>query len=375
MSYMIPKSRVPAFVDFLQIRACGGAGGQGLPKFGGFGGDGGKVIVVAKKKIKTLKQVLQKYPRQMCKAPTGQNSDKFHLLGENGGDITIQVPVGVLVHKHDGSIVDLNQENELCVVAHGGVGGNHTTNFLGVKGDENLIGLELKLLADVGLVGFPNAGKSTFLKAISKAKPKIAAYPFTTISPQLGQMEYDDGRMISVADLPGLIEGAHQNYGMGIKFLRHAERTKLLLYVLDINAFQLSHKYPERSPFETLLLLNKELDEYGHGMLEKPSILAINKIDTDASGRSLARLMDLIKNLPASLDQVSEDLHPSHLAQFDEILTMSALNNSGLVVIKDKIREVMDVQAELQRTEELAKTKTLSQIGNIHKEQNKRRLV
>ncbi|GFR68318.1 GTP-binding protein 10-like protein [Elysia marginata] len=111
-------------------------------------------------------------------------------------------------------------------------------------------------------------------------------------------MEYDDGRMISIADLPGLIEGAHRNYGMGIKFLRHAERTKLLLYVLDINPFQLSHKYPERSPFETLLLLNKELDEYGHGMLEKPSILALNKIDTDKSGVKVDRLLDLIKNLP-----------------------------------------------------------------------------
>ncbi|KAK3744069.1 hypothetical protein RRG08_018698 [Elysia crispata] len=373
--YRIPKNRIPAFVDFLQIRACGGAGGQGLPKFGGFGGDGGKVIVMAKKKIKTLRQVLQKYPRQMCKASTGQNSDKFHLLGENGEDIIVQVPVGVLVHRPDGSIVDLNQENELCVLAHGGVGGNHTTNFLGVKGEENLIGLELKLLADVGLVGFPNAGKSTFLKAISRAKPKIAAYPFTTISPQLGQMEYDDGRVISVADLPGLIEGAHQNYGMGIKFLRHAERTKLLLYVLDINPFQLSHKYPERSPFETLLLLNKELDEYGHGMVDKPSILALNKIDTDESGKSLARLLDLIKNLPASLDQISEDLHPSHLVQFDEILTMSALNNDGLTDIKDKIREVMDVHAELRRAEELSKTEALSRFENVHKEQSKRRLV
>ncbi|GFO20175.1 GTP-binding protein 10 homolog [Plakobranchus ocellatus] len=356
-------------------KTCGGAGGQGLPKFGGFGGDGGKVIVIAKKKIKTLKQVLQKYPKQTCKASTGQNSDKFHLLGENGADLIVQVPVGVLVHKPDGSKEDLNYENELCVIANGGIGGNHTTNFLGVKGEEKLIGLELKLLADVGLVGFPNAGKSTFLKAISKAKPKIAAYPFTTISPQLGVMEYEDGRMISVADLPGLIEGAHQNYGMGIKFLRHAERTKLLLYVLDINPFQLSHKYPERSPFETLLLLNKELDEYGHGMLEKPSILALNKIDTDHSGRSVETLTDLIKNLPASLDQVSEDLHPTHLVNFDDILTMSAMNNRGLAQIKDRIREVMDVHAEMRHSEEMEKAKALSKYENVHKEQTKQQLV
>ncbi|BFY97354.1 hypothetical protein BsWGS_00394 [Bradybaena similaris] len=356
------KRSVPAFVDYLQIQACGGAGGQGLPKYGGFGGDGGKVIVVASKKATTLRKVLQKYPLQICKAERGENSDKFRLLGDRGADLHLDVPVGVLVHTPDGRKVDLNNDGDACIAAQGGKGGNNTTNFLGLRGERNLIALELKLLADVGLVGFPNAGKSTFLKAISRTKPKIAAYPFTTLTPQIGMMEYTDGRMISVADLPGLIEGASQNYGMGFKFLRHVERTKLLLYILDINPFQLSFKHPERSAFQALLLLIQELDEYGHGMLEKPSFLALNKIDTDTSGHLTVKLVDLVKNLPDSLEEVDAAFHPKNLPKFDDIFQMSAMKRDNTELVKNRIREVMDEYAEKRRAEELETKNALLQM-------------
>ncbi|XP_012940214.1 GTP-binding protein 10 homolog [Aplysia californica] len=356
------KKPIPKFVDFLQLQVTGGTGGQGLPKYGGFGGNGGKIFVTAKAKVKNLRQLAVQHPKQTCKAGVGDNSSKFHLLGNSGKDLNLEVPVGVLLHTEKGDRVDLNKEGDSCIVANGGIGGNRETNFLGLRGQTNMIGLELKLLADVGLVGFPNAGKSTFLRAVSKAKPKVAAYPFTTLTPQLGIMEFDDGRRISVADLPGLIEGAHQNYGKGIKFLRHAERTKLLLFVLDLNPFQLSEKYPERSAFETLLLLNQELEAYGHGMLDKPAILAINKTDTDPSGEKVTRLMSLVQNLPESLETVDEELRPTTLAKFDDILTMSAQNRDNIEAVRGKIREVMDEYAEKRLLEELEKKKSLMSL-------------
>ncbi|XP_059157427.1 GTP-binding protein 10 homolog [Physella acuta] len=371
------KKKYPQFIDMLQIQACGGAGGQGLPKYGGYGGDGGKVIFVVNKKVKSLRQVLQKYPNQVCRAEAGGNSDRFCLLGERGADLHVEVPVGVLVHKADGEIADLNEDGDICQAAEGGMGGNKRTNFLGLRGERNVVSLELKLLADVGLVGFPNAGKSTFLRTISAAKPKVAAYPFTTLSPQLGMMQYEDGRMISVADLPGLIEGAHENFGMGFKFLRHVERTKVLLYVLDINPFQLSLQYPMRSAFETLLLLIQELSEYGNGMINKPSVLVLNKVDTDPSQAKVNQLLDLVNNLPDSLDQVNKQFHPAELPVFDDILTMSAMKKVNVLSVKNRLREVMDDYAEKRRAEEIEKKKSLltSEKISIHEEHLKSTLV
>jgi Obg family GTPase CgtA len=150
---------------------------------------------------------------------------------------------------------------------------------------------------DIGLVGFPNAGKSTLLKAVSHAKPKIASYPFTTVRPNVGIINYKDLREISMADLPGLIEGAYANKGMGHRFLKHVERTKLLLLIVDINGFQLSPQYPHRSCLETILLLNKELELYNKDLLEKPSMLLINKMDTENAQQKYVEIKDSLQNI------------------------------------------------------------------------------
>ncbi|XP_064105533.1 GTP-binding protein 10 homolog [Macrobrachium nipponense] len=171
---------------------------------------------------------------------------KFGGVGGKGGDVYVEAIAG-----------ETNKIGDKILVAKGGAGGSPANQFNGQHGQALNLTLELKLIADIGLVGFPNAGKSTLLKAISRAKPKIASYPFTTIRPNIGIVEYPDKRQISIADLPGLVEGSWANMGMGHKFLRHVERTNLLLYIVDINGFKMGPQYPHRTPIENVILLNK----------------------------------------------------------------------------------------------------------------------
>jgi len=152
---------------------------------------------------------------------------------------------------------EINKEGEEVIIAKGGTGGSPVTDFAGLPGELNHVKLDLQLVADIGLLGFPNAGKSSLLKAISNANPRIASYPFTTLRPKLGMMEYEDLRRITIADLPGLIEGAHKNQGMGHRFLRHLERTKLIILLVDVTGFQLNIHLPSRTVLETIALLNK----------------------------------------------------------------------------------------------------------------------
>ena len=183
---------------------------------------------------------------------------KIKCMGENGADVVIQSPVGVSVVTDVGEVIgDLVKHGESVLVAKGGPGGSKHTQYCGLRGQSRSVKLDLKLIADVGFVGFPNAGKSTLLKSISRASPKIASYPFTTIQPNLGICEYDDLRRIRVADLPGLIEGASYNVGMGHKFLKHVERCSLLLFIVDISGFQFKADTEHRSAVDTVALLSK----------------------------------------------------------------------------------------------------------------------
>ncbi|RWS05852.1 GTP-binding protein 10-like protein, partial [Dinothrombium tinctorium] len=286
------------FIDQLRITVSGGEGGNGLPRYGGIGGKGGDVIVESRSKIENLKSILNRHPSKRVKASAGECSKRFRLLGKPGEDIVIECPVGVTVTTDDGSVLsELNNDRDRVIVALGGRGGDSCNQFMAQKGQRRTIILDLKLLADVGLIGFPNAGKSTLLKALSRASPKIASYPFTTIHPNLGIMEFKDFRKISVADLPGLIEGAHVNVGLGHKFLKHILRTKLLLFVIDINGFQYRPDVPLRTAFDTLILLNKELELYDETLVDKPALLTVSKMDSEQSDIKYHEFLEKLKKI------------------------------------------------------------------------------
>ncbi|XP_045169494.2 GTP-binding protein 10-like isoform X2 [Mercenaria mercenaria] len=367
----------PAFLDKLRIFVRGGAGGQGHPKYAGLGGKGGDVIIRAVKRVQ-FKDLIEVNPTKRYTAASGANSSKKLLLGPPGEDQIIPVPVGVTVTTDTGRVIgDLNEEGQEVIAARGGEAGGPENNFNGKKGEAHSVTLDLKLIADIGLVGFPNAGKSTFLSAISRATPKIADYPFTTIRPQIGIMEYPDFRQITIADLPGLIEGAHVNFGMGHKFLKHVERTKMLLFMVDINGFQLSTQYEYRTAFETILLLNKELELFNMDLLKKPAVLALNKIDTDEDGTRTDAIVDQIMNLPDSLSEVDESLHPETLIKFDEIYKISTMFDQNTLTMKDRLRKLLDIYSyrEDEQKTVVENNRLAKQERVLGVEQNRNKIV
>ncbi|XP_059220917.1 GTP-binding protein 10 homolog [Stomoxys calcitrans] len=334
------------FLDTLRLTVKGGHGGNGIPKYGGIGGQGGCVYLEAKEGV-TLRYLTQRYKEKRAVASSGEDSSKVRILGRRGLDEKIEVPVGVQIFDESGKLIaDLNEPGAKCIAAGGGMGGCSGTNFLGKPGEHKTINLDLKLIADVGLVGFPNAGKSTFLKAISKAKPKIASYPFTTIRPQVGTVDYPDLRSITIADLPGLIEGAHANFGMGHKFLKHIERTRLLLFMVDIFGFQLSPKHEPRNCLHNIYALNKELELYDPTLLDKPCVLLLNKMDLEGSSDILKSQKPFIKNLEEKLDECPQEIRPERVIKFERVLTISAQNSARIQDVKRELRRVLDEQAE-----------------------------
>lgn len=368
------------YFDKLRIYVRGGAGGQGYPRYGGIGGKGGDVIIRAQKKVK-FQDLVDVNPTKRYTAGTGANSSKKMLIGNPGEDQIIPVPIGVTVSNDEGRVLgDLNKEEDEIIAAHGGAPGSPDNNYLGRKGEALSVTLDLKLIADIGLVGFPNAGKSTFLSVISRANPKIAEYPFTTIRPQIGTMEFADLRKITVADLPGLIEGAHVNFGMGHKFLKHVERTNMLLFMVDINGFQLNSQYEHRSAFETILLLNKELEMFNKDLLQKPAVLALNKIDTDQQGKLTDHVVDLVKALPDSLLEVDESLHPETLVKFDEIYKISTMFELNTQTMKNRLRKLLDIYSErdnheIAPQEESEQKKVNRQQTFLGKEYNRNKIL
>ncbi len=285
------------FVDRVKIHLKAGDGGDGAVAFlrekyrpfggpaGGDGGKGGDIILEATSRKHTLYDF--KFQAHF-KAQRGEHGKGKNQHGKDGEDLVIYVPVGtVVIDAETGQVLcDLVKDGQRCVVAKGGRGGRGNARFAtptnqspryaekGEKGEERWIILELKLIADVGLVGLPNAGKSTLVSKLTKARPKIANYPFTTLSPVLGVMQIDEERQIVLADIPGLIEGASQGRGLGHEFLRHIERTKILLHLIDISDTR------EEEPLKAFEIINKEMESYSPSLTKKPQIVVGTKIDS-----------------------------------------------------------------------------------------------
>ncbi len=282
------------FIDVARIKVKAGQGGKGCISFrrekyvprggpdGGNGGRGGSVVVEASQSVGTLIDL--KY-QQVYRASRGGHGRGKKQSGRDGTDVIIRVPLGTVIKDHEsGEIVgDLTHEQQGVVVAHGGRGGRGNAAFAtathrapriaedGVEGEERTLVLELKLLADIGLVGVPNAGKSTLLQALTAAQPKIADYPFTTLVPNLGVLDFSLNERVTVADIPGLIAGASEGAGLGLSFLRHIERVRVIVHVLDISEGQ--------DPLKAFEVVEEELQAYGSTLLDLPRVAAANKVD------------------------------------------------------------------------------------------------
>ncbi|PJA29930.1 MAG: GTPase ObgE [candidate division Zixibacteria bacterium CG_4_9_14_3_um_filter_46_8] len=282
------------FIDYVEITVIGGNGGNGLVSFrtekyvpkggpdGGDGGKGGNIVIRADENISTLHDF--NYRREF-NGGHGERGGSSLRSGRHGDDCIIPVPVGTIIKDLSSGevIADLSQMGQSVIAAFGGRGGKGNDHFKssvnraprkatpGKEGECRKISMELKLLADVGIVGLPNAGKSTLISRISSARPKIADYPFTTLSPVLGIVKYRDYRSFVMADIPGLVEGASEGKGLGINFLKHIERTSVLLYLIDIVNQDVENTFRQ---------LQKELKSYNPGLLSKPFLVALNKIDT-----------------------------------------------------------------------------------------------
>ncbi|XP_053675611.1 GTP-binding protein 10 homolog [Anopheles nili] len=341
------------FLDTLRLTTKGGHGGNGFPKYGGAGGQGGAVFFVAKEG-KSLRDIVSKHPNKRIVGGNGEESSKVRLIGRRGTDQKVEVPVGIRVLDQEtgGVISELDKDGKTFLAAGGGSGGCSGNSFLGKPGQQRTLTLDLKLIADVGLVGFPNAGKSTLVKAISNASPKIASYPFTTIRPQIATIEYEDYRQITIADLPGLIEGAHANFGMGHKFLKHVERTSLLLIIVDVFGFQLSQQHRKRNCLETIYALNRELELYDRTLLDKPCALIINKMDKEGAIDEICKYENYFHSLEDGLKLCPDDLVPQKLLSIDTVIPISAKNMAEIKKVKHEVRTILDIRAEQKLQEE-----------------------
>ncbi|TLY25404.1 MAG: GTPase ObgE [Nitrospirae bacterium] len=295
------------FVDQIKIYVKAGDGGNGCRSFrrekhvphggpdGGDGGNGGDVILEATERLSTL---LDLQFQQHHVAKDGDNGEGSNRHGRSAPPHIIRVPVGTIAKDvaTDETLADLTEDGQHAIVAQGGRGGRGNAHFAtptnrvptrsdpGTPGEERWLQLELKLLADVGLVGYPNAGKSTLIAAISHARPKIADYPFTTLAPNLGVVSVDEDQSFVVADIPGLIEGAHAGKGLGFQFLRHIERTSYLMFLVDIS------ESVTVDPVESLQTLRKELKLYNPDLAKKPYAVAATKLDIAGEGKHLKKL-------------------------------------------------------------------------------------
>ena len=329
------------FVDEVVLKVKAGDGGNGCTSFrrekyvpmggpnGGNGGKGSSIIFKVDKGLHTLLDL--KYQKEI-KGKKGENGKGSNKFGSNAEDIYVKVPLGTVIKDTDTGLIlaDLTKENDEVVVAKGGRGGRGNTAFKthsntapnfsenGEPGEEKVLKIELKMLADVGLVGLPSVGKSTLLSKISAAKPKIGAYHFTTLSPNLGMVRTKDNRSYVVADLPGLIEGASEGTGLGDKFLRHIERTRIIVHIVDMSGI-------EGDPYDNYLIIRNELNSYSEKLTKKEEIIVANKMD----------MPDSKENLKAFKKKIKKDVYE-----------ISAINNQGiddlLIIIANKLDEISE---------------------------------
>ena len=359
------------FVDELDIKLIAGSGGDGSTSFrrekyvpmggpdGGNGGRGANIIFKVDKNLKTLIDLSYK---KIIKADKGENGKGSNKYGKNAEDVIIKVPAGTTITSKDTNelIADLTTDEEEVIVAHGGRGGRGNKAFAthdnpapkfsekGEPGEELIVHLELKVLADVGLVGLPSVGKSTILSLISSAKPKIAAYHFTTLSPNLGVVKLKNGDSFVIADLPGLIEGASVGVGLGHEFLRHAMRTKILAHVIDMGSSE------GRDPIEDYKVIRREIEEYNGSLKKKQEIVIANKMDLDSAQDNLKKFKKAYPNL--------------------EVIEISCMNNTGIDdlinILNEKLKKIPEVKLYNEADYKLYKfvdkaPYTITRDGNI----------
>jgi GTP-binding protein len=310
------------FIDECTIYVRGGRGGDGSAAFrrepfvprggpsGGDGGNGGSVVLVADAQLSTL---LDLRYQQRYTAPDGEHGQGRDKYGKAGVDTLVRVPAGTVVHDADSGevLADLASPDQRFVAAQGGTGGRGNIHFAtstyqspdkaeqGTPGEARTLRLELKLLADVGLLGYPNVGKSTFIAAVSRARPKIADYPFTTLTPNLGVVALPGGRSFVLADVPGLIEGASEGHGLGHRFLRHLERTRVLIHLVELSA------EPGRDPLHDYDVINTELERYDPELAARPQLVALSKIDLTETRDALPAWTEAFSRRGVTLHAVS----------------------------------------------------------------------
>lgn len=325
------------FIDEAITELIAGSGGDGCLAFrrekyvamgGPFGGNGGKGADIIFKVDPGLNTLIDFKYKKIIKGHKGENGMGKGMHGKNAENIVIPVPPGTVVTDYDTNLIiaDLTKNGEECVIAKGGRGGRGNMAFAtqsnpaphfaenGEPGERVKVKIELKLMADVGLVGMPSVGKSTFISKISASKPKIADYPFTTLKPNLGVVKTSDNRSFVVADLPGLIEGASLGHGLGDRFLKHIERTRVIAHIIDMSGYT-------NDPYQDYLTINKELENFDKSLMEKPQIIIANKMDMPTSKENL-------ENFRKKVDK--------------EIYEMSAINGEGVNKIILKLADMLD---------------------------------
>lgn len=327
------------FVDEVIIKVEAGKGGDGCCAFrrekyiemgGPYGGNGGHGADIIFKVDEGLHTLLDLRYQKLIKAKNGENGRGKNQHGKGADPLIIKVPQGTVVTDTETGLIiaDLSQKNQEEIIAKGGKGGRGNTAFKtqnnpapnysenGEEGEIKTLKVELKLLADVGLVGLPSVGKSTIISCVSASRPKIAAYHFTTLSPNLGVVKSSSGKSFVMADLPGLIENASKGEGLGDKFLKHIERTRVIAHVIDMSGFE------GRNPYEDYLLINKELKEFNTKLLEKPQIIIANKMDIEGAKDNLEEFKKKVKNI--------------------DIFEVSALSNKGLQKVIDHLSDMLE---------------------------------